>query len=116
MKISKYLLVILLAVLAVENANTQSIDKDDYWQNFIFYGANGLSNFIPDSNSVDLGSNPCGRGVEGRFRKGAATALRAGSFDSAPVDSATPLRFARNDRWGAATALSAVEGTKNPAT
>jgi hypothetical protein len=61
MKSLKYLVMAcLLAILTGHSAAQTPPDKNDYWQNFIVYGANQLSGYTPDPNSVNLGSNIAG--------------------------------------------------------
>jgi hypothetical protein len=67
MKSLKYLVMAsLLAILTGHSAAQTPPDKNDYWQNFIVNGANQLSGYTPDTNSVNLGSNIAGYDL-GRF-------------------------------------------------
>jgi hypothetical protein len=61
MKISKYLLQIVLAtILLYAHSTAQVIPPLDYWDDFLFHGANVLSGYNPNPNSEDLGSNIAG--------------------------------------------------------
>jgi hypothetical protein len=51
MKISKYLIALIFLVALAHSVKCQPA-KNDYWQNFIRYGANILSGYAPDTNSL----------------------------------------------------------------
>jgi hypothetical protein len=38
----------------------QVIPPLDYWDDFLFHGANELSSYTPEANSEDIGSNTAG--------------------------------------------------------
>ncbi|MCZ7557753.1 MAG: hypothetical protein M5R41_15250 [Bacteroidia bacterium] len=66
MKNTKYLFTACLFVMMTGNAIAQTPELNDYWQNFVSSGANILSGYTPDPNSVNLGSNIAGYHL-GRF-------------------------------------------------
>jgi hypothetical protein len=61
MKTAKYLLqIVLVTTLLSAHSMAQVIPPLDYWDDFLFHGANQLSGYTPDPNSVNLGSNTAG--------------------------------------------------------
>lgn len=67
MKFLKYLVAVMLAtVLLSAGSSAQTELNLDYWDGFVTKGANILSGYTPDTNSVNLGSNIAGYDL-GRF-------------------------------------------------
>jgi len=66
MKSLKYLVMACLLAISAAYANAQPIAKNNWWYHFVTSGANQLSGYRPDTNSVDLGSNIAGYEL-GRF-------------------------------------------------
>jgi hypothetical protein len=61
MKTARYLLQIVLATILLSDvSNAQANFTLDYWDGFVTDGANQLSRYTPNPNSVDLGSNIAG--------------------------------------------------------